>query len=136
MIQITIQGKPIAKKRPRFYRAGEFIGKYNPQETEEGHWMWEAKQQLKEGPYIGPIKLEICFVMPITKAWPKYQRRDLEHGQQTFWHEKKPDLDNLIKFVKDCLNGLAWKDDSQVAFITAKKIYGLESETIICISYL
>lgn len=36
----------------------------------------------------------------------------------------KPDLDNLAKFVKDALNGVAYKDDSQIINLTVSKIYG------------
>jgi Holliday junction resolvase RusA-like endonuclease len=32
------------------------------------------------------------------------------------------DLDNYVKTVLDGLNGVAWKDDSQVAKITAVKV--------------
>ena len=32
------------------------------------------------------------------------------------------DLDNYIKTVLDALNGVAWKDDSQVARITGIKV--------------
>ena len=136
MIQITIPGKPIAKKRPRFYRRGKFVGTYNDQETEEGKWMWEAKQQIPGEPLVGPIQIEIIFKMPVTKAWSKRQLKSLSEYNHNVWHIKKPDLDNLVKFCKDCLTGLAWKDDSQVSFIGAKKIYGLKSETIIRISSL
>jgi Holliday junction resolvase RusA-like endonuclease len=31
---ITIPGKPIAKKRPRFARRGKFVTTYNDQQTE------------------------------------------------------------------------------------------------------
>jgi Holliday junction resolvase RusA-like endonuclease len=37
---------------------------------------------------------------------------------------KKPDLDNLQKMVNDAMNGLIFRDDSQICEITAKKIYG------------
>lgn len=35
----------------------------------------------------------------------------------------KPDLDNYIKGVFDALNGIVWKDDSQVCKMTASKSY-------------
>jgi len=122
--RITIPGKPIAKHRPRFYRRGNYVGTYNDQQTEEGRWQLFAAGQVKQI-LDGPIKLEVMFYMPIPKSAPKRNR--------PIWHTKKPDLDNLIKFVKDCLNGIAWKDDSQVCSIAAEKMYNDEPQTVICI---
>ena len=48
-------------------------------------------------------------------------------------HIKKPDLDNLLKFTKDCLNGVVWKDDAQVFSIIAEKRYDPNPKTIISI---
>lgn len=35
---------------------------------------------------------------------------------QRYFKDSKPDLDNLIKNVKDALKGIAWTDDQQVAY--------------------
>lgn len=37
-------------------------------------------------------------------------------------HIKKPDLDNVVKAVKDAGKGVLWHDDSQVCFLLAWKI--------------
>jgi len=114
---ITIPGNPIAKKRPRFARRGKFVTTYNDQETEEGRVLWEIKQQWKDPPIekgVG-VMMDVTFYMPIPESMPKKQRdRD---------HVKKPDLDNLIKFLKDVCNGTVWHDDSQVWKISAEKKY-------------
>ena len=36
---------------------------------------------------------------------------------------KRYDTDNLLKWVLDCLNGMAWKDDCQVVELYGKKEY-------------
>lgn len=126
-MEIVIMGKPIAKKRPRFVRRGKFVGTYNPQETEEGRWILEAKSQIARKVEEGPVILACEFVMPIPRSLQKRDVALAEAGK--YYHTKKPDLDNLVKFVKDCLNGLAWRDDSQVVKITASKFYGKEPET-------
>jgi Holliday junction resolvase RusA-like endonuclease len=126
-IELTIPGKPIAKKRPRFVRRGQFVGTYNAQETEEGRWILEAKGQIPTKIEEGPVIAEMKFYMPIPKSLRKRDVALLEAGQ--YYHTKKPDLDNLCKFVKDCLNGLAWHDDSQVVKLTAIKTYDQNPRT-------
>ena len=120
---IIIPGNPIAKKRPRFARRGKFVVTYNDQETEEGRWIWELRQQWSLSPLEGSIQLEVNFYMPIPKnllkKWDKTE------------HIKRPDLDNLIKFVKDCCNQTLWKDDSQVWNIKAFKMYSPNPQTFI-----
>ena len=36
----------------------------------------------------------------------------------------KPDLDNVAKTVLDALNGVAWRDDSEITSLTVMKTYG------------
>ena len=127
-MEILIRGVPIAKKRPRFVRRGKFVGAYNCQETEEGRWILEAKGQVTTC-FEGPVIMLCDFVMPIPKSLRKRDVALAEAGQ--YYHTKKPDLDNLIKFVKDCLNGLAWRDDSQVIKLNAVKRYGRDPMTAI-----
>lgn len=40
---------------------------------------------------------------------------------------KKPDIDNIVKVVLDALNGLAYKDDTQVVRVLAQKSYYYQS---------
>lgn len=127
---IIIPGTPIAKKRPRFARRGKFVTTYNPQESEEGKWVTLAMTQVKEmKPAHVPISLKCNFYMPIPKSTSKKKTEMMINGD--ILHTKKPDLDNLIKFVKDCLNGIAWYDDSQVYEIMAQKRYSEKPETVI-----
>jgi Holliday junction resolvase RusA-like endonuclease len=126
---IIVPGKPIAKKRPRFARRGKFVVTYNDQETEEGKWLLSARGQITRKIQDGPIVLNCNFEMPI----PKGQAKKILKGDDR-WHVKKPDLDNLLKFVKDCLNGEAWADDSQVVSVWAEKYYSDDPRTIIQIT--
>lgn len=41
-------------------------------------------------------------------------------------HCKKPDIDNYLKYILDCMSGIVFKDDAQVWSISAKKVYGVE----------
>ena len=39
------------------------------------------------------------------------------------FHTSKPDLDKLVRCIKDALTGIAWKDDAQVSLVCATKVY-------------
>lgn len=136
----TVPGSPIAKKRPRFVRRGKFVGTYNCQETEEGRFILSIMDQIRTKGYGEALPLpsgtaiflSCTFTMPIPKSAPKKAIQRVRDGED--WnHIKKPDLDNLCKYVKDCLNGLAWKDDSQVCGLEAFKVYGEDPMTGITI---
>ena len=133
MIEITVPGKPIAKARPRFYRRGKYVGTYNGQEMEEGKFMLLVREQFEGELIEGPVDLWLKFFMPIPKSTSKKNRESMK--LQLIRHTKRPDLDNLIKFTKDCLNEVVWKDDSQVCRIEAVKLYGESPRTEIRIFY-
>lgn len=120
-MEIIIKGKPIAKARPKFYRRGKHVGTYNPQESEEGRWLWEAKQQITEC-FDGPIKVYIEFYFSRPKShYGTGQNKDVLKMSSPKYHLQKPDIDNCVKFVLDCLNGHAFKDDKQIFAIEAYK---------------
>ena len=128
MLQIIVPGDPIAKMRPRFVRRGNFVGTYNPQETEEGKWLWQARQQIP-GILAGPLALSFHFHMPIPKSVSQKKRQSLINSP----HVKKPDVDNCLKFCLDCLNGVLFEDDRQVYHLVALKTYSTEPRTVIVV---
>jgi Holliday junction resolvase RusA-like endonuclease len=132
LLKITIPGKPIAKKRPRFARRGKYVVTYNDQETEEGRaFLLVCKQLDGHRPIENPVHIDCHFYMPIPKSTSKIRRKKMLMAK--IKHTKKPDLDNLIKFIKDVFNGLVWKDDSQVFALIASKKYSEDPRTEIFI---
>lgn len=57
--------------------------------------------------------------MPIPKSLSKKKAEKLEGT----WHDKKPDLDNLVKMILDRSSGILFQDDNNIAKITATKKY-------------
>ena len=127
-MRIEIPGKPIAKARPRFARRGKYVTTFNPQESEDGKWVLLAMSQV-ESRLNGPVVLRCFFEMPIPKSTSGVKTRAMLAGD--IQHTKRPDLDNLCKMVKDCLNGLAWNDDSQVVKMIAAKGYSQTPRTVV-----
>ena len=130
-LSINIPGAPIAKKRPRFARRGKFVTTYNPQESEEGKFVCLMSSQInghKPIPAGTPIYLQAQFHMPFPASMSAKKRA-------TAIHTKKPDVDNLLKFLIDCANGVLWHDDSQVVWVLAQKIYSVDPRTVVELSW-
>jgi len=133
-VSLVIPGKPIAKARPRFCRRGKSVKTYDVQETEASRFMLLAKEQLNGHQPIedGPISLTLCFEMPRPKGhYGSGRNAHKLKPSAPAHHTSTPDVDNLVKFVKDCLNELAWRDDCQVVSIQALKRYSAEPKTVI-----
>ena len=114
-LTFNIIGAPVAKGRPRFYRGSGFVGTYTPDNTRR----WEnivRGQAISYRPkelWKGPISMALTFLMPRPKSLPK----------KVIHHIKKPDLDNLAKAIKDALQGVIYKTDSQVVVLNLDKKY-------------
>src|SRR3989304_3260779 len=56
-----------------------------------------------------PLAMALTFHLPRPRSLPK---RITEHT-------KRPDLDNLVKAIKDALRGIVYHDDAQIVRLTA-----------------
>jgi Holliday junction resolvase RusA-like endonuclease len=124
-IEIRVPGQPQGKGRARFARQGRFVRAYTPTKTVayEGLIALAAEQVVgNRGQISGPVDLRIAAVFQIPKSWSK--KRRLEASLAPEWHTGKPDSDNIMKAVGDGLNGIVWKDDSQIARCSLSKVYG------------
>ena len=81
-----------------------------------------AAQQHVTELFVGPVELSVWFFLPRPKSLPR----------NVVAHLKKPDLDKLVRAVKDALTGVAWRDDSQVVTLHAVKVYA-EGHTPPCV---
>lgn len=128
-MKIIIPGKPIAKARPRFARRGKFTKTYSAQETEESKFYMLAKRQIKE-PLSGPLMFHARFVFARPKShFGTGKNAGKLKPSAPFYHTQTIDLDNLCKFALDCLQGLAFENDSHIVGIRAEKEYGAEART-------
>ena len=121
---LRIDGIPIAKNRPRVSRRGSHVSVYSDQVKEEKRIKTILKSQLNDF-YEGAVIIECLFVMPRPKSHFGTGRNagNLKKTAPKV-HTKRPDIDNLCKWVCDCLNGIAYKDDAQVISLSGTKIYG------------
>jgi len=88
---------------------------YEPSDLKAARAKLEAHlaQHVPEYPYIGAVQLITKWCFPITG----------KHKDGT-WKITKPDTDNSIKLLKDCMTKLGyWKDDALVASEITQKFW-------------
>lgn len=118
---IVVEGEVVPKGRARITRSGIA---YTPKKTRdyENKLAFFAQQAMKDTPlFEGPLVVHVEVTIPITESWSKKKREKALAGE--IRPISRPDLDNYIKIL-DGINGIVWKDDSQIVELTARKIYG------------
>ena len=83
--------------------------------------------------YDGAIEMEVVVINEPPASTSKARKERLTKGEYKL---TKPDLDNVLKSILDGLNGVAFKDDSQVVSIKAEKRYGIKNVVIVSLKYL
>ena len=125
-IQFTIPGTPVAKARPRVTRSGHA---YTPKKTADYErrvkicvMQLMAVQHLR--PTTEAIRLYVQAFFPIPSSWSLSKKKNAIEG--VLKPVSRPDLDNLVKSIQDALNGVAYKDDSQIIELIGGKHYSYE----------
>jgi Holliday junction resolvase RusA-like endonuclease len=125
VLTFSVPGEPVAKGRARAFIRGGKIGHHTPDKTAryENLVRLVAKQAIGAAkPLEGPISLRCTFWLPVPMSYSNKRRKACLNGSER--HCKRPDIDNLLKSVKDGCNGVVWVDDCQVVEVRASKCYG------------
>lgn len=128
---MVLRGEPHGKGRPRSRiaktKTGQsFIAVYTPVETRayEKALAWAGRAAMKGStPIEGPIQVHITAVFGVPASWSSKKRDSALAG--VVRPTGRPDFDNLAKGI-DALNGIIWRDDSQIVDARVLKIYGEE----------
>lgn len=123
-LRFTIPGEPVPKQRARQAQLPNGrVHSYTPAKTAryEERVAWSCKAAARGSQFDpgAPLCVEAWFYVPIPKSLSRRQQEALR-GE---WCTKKPDTDNLLKSILDGCNGIAYKDDNQIALTVARKIY-------------
>lgn len=121
----VIKGAPIAWKRVG--RQGNNY--YDTQLFEKERSRIEMLTQDPEEIVKGPINIDLTFYLPIATSLGVAKKSKLD-GKPC---DKKPDIDNLVKFIFDALRGVLYTDDAQVVSGIFRKIYSITPRTEIVI---
>lgn len=117
-IAFTIPGEPVGKGRPKFTTIGGFGRAYTPAKTRK-------YEELVRLCYLSQCKGQDKFSddTPINVEVNAYFKRPKSGHKNDVYVLKKPDCDNILKICLDSLNGLAFRDDSQVAIANCVKMW-------------
>lgn len=129
-VTFHVPGKPQGKARARTVH-NKNIG-HSVSYTPEKDLLYE---NLIKAMYINAAKgtkfdKEIPVALRIVARFEPPKSASKKKTQQMLAGEipvlKKPDMDNIVKVVADALNGVAYRDDTQIVFVAAKKTYSAE----------
>ncbi|MDR2858434.1 MAG: RusA family crossover junction endodeoxyribonuclease [Novosphingobium sp.] len=138
MICFVVPGTPVAKGRPRVGRsASGHVRTFTPARTVayEGLIALAGQQAMAGAPPIeGAISVTAFAHFPIPKSWPK--KRLAAHADKPEYHLGRPDGDNILKAIGDGLNGVIWRDDSQIASAQIVKLYGETPQLVVMVRQL
>ena len=77
----------------------------------------------------GPVFVKLDFYLPRPKGhYGSGRNADVLRPSAPLVPQVKPDIDKLVRACLDALTGMAFRDDCQVAAITARKFYADERQ--------
>jgi Holliday junction resolvase RusA-like endonuclease len=103
ILDVLIPGPPVPKARPRFVNGRT----YTPKRTRD----YEA--------HVAACARAACF----RDRWRCVDGELHVELHVTFPDRRRRDLDNAAKAVLDALNGIVWRDDSQIARLLVERAY-------------
>ncbi len=97
-----------------------------PRMTQKDRWAkrpcvlryWEYKDKLNALLDDIPASCRVIFHLPMPKSWSKKKKKEMI-GKP---HQQRPDIDNLIKAVFDCI----CKEDSYIWHVESSKYWAEE----------
>lgn len=124
--RFEIHEKAIGKERPRY--SAKTHRMYTPTRTstfeEQVKSAFLEKYNIGIAPTEKPLGATIKVYFETPKSLSKKKRTLLLYTP----YDKRPDCDNLAKSILDALNGLAYKDDKQITYLSIEKLYGEENK--------
>ena len=133
-IKFTVPGQPKGKQRPRVCRINGRSVAYTPRQTIEYENLIRASYTaISKAKFERnlPLEISILALFPIPKYASKKTKELMINGY--IFPTKKPDGDNIIKAILDALNGVAYRDDSQICRVYFEKMYAENAETKVLI---
>jgi len=115
--------KPIA-----WQRAARNSNRYFDAQAKDklSHGLYLINQHGDEPLFDKAMRLQVIFFMAIPKT--------MQNRQNSVYHSKSPDLDNLLKFLLDAMTDVIITDDRLISAIDAVKVYDVMPRTELTIT--
>ncbi|WP_051294907.1 RusA family crossover junction endodeoxyribonuclease [Maridesulfovibrio bastinii] len=114
-MKFTVPIEPKAQMRARHAVRGRHAMAYKDKKQEQAEDTLNTFliQSRPDEPMIGPLMLRVKAYLPIPKSKTKKFKAGALAGK--IRPTVKPDMDNLLKMIKDCMTQMRyWEDDKQV----------------------
>jgi Holliday junction resolvase RusA-like endonuclease len=134
MVTFKVDADPVGKQRARYAKRGNFVQTYTPDKTRNYESLIKEAAIEAMGssePLETPVNLYLYIRAPIPKSLPKKRIEACLNGLEK--PIKKPDASNVLKSVEDAMNGVVYKDDSQIVNIHVSKVYSTVPGVDICV---
>lgn len=142
VICFEIEGMPMGQPRPRFTSIQGHTRAYEPVKAKEykSYARLKCVQALKDEGVDMPVpvagtgyRIDIVAFKEPPKSFSRKKAIMALKGELV--PVTKPDLDNVAKIVLDALNGVMWRDDSEVTALSVHKVYGERSTVKVSVSW-
>lgn len=134
-MEFQILGTPVGKRRPKFSTIHGYAQAVKPKEDVIYENLvkvcFTQAKPTDYDLYDKPLRVEITAFFDIPKSFSKKRIEEALEG--CISPLKKPDADNIAKIICDALNGVAYKDDTQIAELRVRKIYAAEPSVSVLI---
>lgn len=127
-IKFTVYGEPVAQGRPRGSIRNGKVHMRDPAKSKyfKQYVALVASQHRPETIITGPVAMDVKVYRPMPKSVSNSLKKKEKAEKGLLRPTTKPDVDNYVKGVKDALNHLIYKDDSQVVDLKVSKFYSEE----------
>ena len=134
MVTFKVDANPVGKQRARYVKRGNFVQAYTPEKTRTYEALIKDAAIEAMGtsePLETPVTLYLYIRVPIPKSYSKKKVEACLNGLDQ--PIKKPDASNILKSVEDGMNGIVYKDDSQIVNLHVTKVYSTLAGVDVCV---
>ena len=132
-VVFTVEGEARGKARPRVTQGGAHTYTPDPGGFVERVTAAAIVADLqKYAEYEGAVEIMVLIDRAMPKGWSRRRKEEMEDEPCLV----KPDANNVLGAVLDALNHVAYRDDAQVYWPQAKKLWAYEHSVQVGVTYL